>query len=1024
MTSLVVAAVIFVGIVSYKQLSVSDLPTVAYPTLVVSANLPGANPETMANSVTTPLERAFMTIEGLKTITSTSSQGTSEITMQFSLDHDINAAAQDISAQISASMPLLPPNMPTNPTYQKVNPSSSPVLYLLLTSNTMKLSELYNYANTFVGERLSIIPGVAKVTTYGSAYAARIQVDPQIVAARSLDLSTVSSIISASNVNQPMGAFDGPNRYFLMNADGQLIDAKGYNDIVVTYQNNAPLYISGLGIAIDSVKDNKSFTRYISRERDENCCVVAVQKQGGANTVKVNQAILDYLPELEKQLPASIHMEVIFDQSVSILKSVEDVKLTLLLAFLLVVIVIYVYLGKVTDTVIPILVLPMSIVGTFFLMYLLGFSLDNLSLLALTLAIGFVIDDAIVVLENIVRHTENGETPYQAAMNGSRQISITILTMTICLSSVFIPMLFMEGMLGRIFREFSITIVIAILFSGAISLTLTPMLCSRFIPKREPPKEGKPKKHTFSEKLNVVLVREYGKLLGHVIHHPYIMLSLGLIFLIATILIFRAIPSTLEDKQDIGFILASTQTAQDASTKETVQHQLLVNNIVKNDPNVQDFVSVAGQTPNSGLLFIRLKPEDERIEMQEVIDELYPKLFALPGINTFLKSIPMIDLSATTGGGAGSYQYLVSSFDLQKLYTYAKKMSQKVSTLPGFRNVTDDIAISTPQMYLHLDREKLSMYGLSAGTVETILGLAFSGGKISTILTAENEYDVILEVLPQFQKNPESLKYLWLRTQTANGNKVVPLSDVVTKKMTIGPAVISHYNQFPSVTISFNLAPNVALSDASKMLAKAAEEILPSGVSGQIVGAALAFQATMDSLMMLMILAVLFIYMLLGILYESFVLPITVISALPIAMLGALITLLIFGQILSLFALVGIMLLIGIVQKNGIMLIDFANEYLKEPGKTPEEAIYQACLVRFRPIIMTTIAAIMGALPIALGLGYGGAARQPLGLVIVGGLIFSQAVTLFLTPIVFIHFEHLESYIVKKYHIKRHHEMA
>ncbi|MDR3624302.1 MAG: efflux RND transporter permease subunit [Chlamydiales bacterium] len=1014
MTCLIIFALVFLGVTSYRQLPVSDMPSVAYPTLVVNASMPGSSPETTANSITTPLERAFMSIQGIQTITSTSSQGSSEIVLQFTLDTNIDVAAEDVSSAISATQPLLPPNMPNNPSYQKVNPAASPIIYILLSSGTVPLDKLYDYANTFIGERLSILPGVAQVTTYGSPYAARLQLDPELLAARGLDLASLSSIVQQDNANLPTGDIDGPTRYFLMNANGQLNDAKAYNSMFINFQNNAPLTLEDVGKAVNGIQNDKSYTNYISKDRDEASAVLAIQRQPSANTVAVSHEIQRVLPDLAKALPASVKLTIIFDQSTSIIESVNDVKFTLILSFILVVIVIFIYLGKITDTVIPTLVLPMSVIGTFFVMGLLNYSLDNLSLLALTLSIGFIIDDAIVVLENIVRHTEEGKTPYKAALDGSSQISVTIFTMTICLSAVFIPMLFMEGMLGRIFHEFAVTIVVAILFSGAISLTLTPMLCSRFIPARVKTDE-KGKKHTVSERINTFLIKIYGTVLSKVLSHTKITLVVGVICLICTILIFRSLPSTLNDNQDIGFILGYTQTSQGSSSLATIAHQLKVNQVIKEDSNVEDFVSIAGQSNNSGILFIRLKPPKDRLSMPEVLEELTPKFRAIPGVNVFLQSIPLINLSSGTGSNS-AYQYTVSSFDLKKLYTFGNLMTQKIQQLPGFESVNNDLSIATPRMAISMNREKLIMYGLNASSVENILGLAYGGGKVSTILTPANEYDVIIEVNPLFQESPESLKSLWLKS--SQSGKMIPLEDLITWKHTLGASSINHYNQFPSITISFNLAKDLPVSEASNILEKLAAETLPVGVTGQIVGAALAFEATMKNLTFLLIMAVIFIYMLLGILYESFILPLTVLSALPIAVLGALITLLLFGEILSLYALVGLMLLIGIVQKNGIMMIDYAHVILKEPGKTAHEAIYQACLIRFRPIIMTTIAAIMGSLPIALGIGSGGASRRPLGLVIVGGLIFSQLITLFLTPVVFLYFEALQEFLIRKFNIK------
>ncbi|MDR3624303.1 MAG: efflux RND transporter permease subunit [Chlamydiales bacterium] len=1014
MTSLLVFALIFLGVTSYRELPVSNMPSVSYPTLVVNAGMPGSSPETMANSVTTPLERAFMSIQGVQIITSTSKQSSSEIILQFTLDTNIDVAAENVSAAISSTQPLLPPNMPTNPSYQKLDPSQTPTLYIVLSSPVMRLSDLYDYANTYVGERISILPGVGQIQTYGSPYAARLQMDPELLAARKVDFATISSTVQQDNANLPTGDIDGSTRYFLMDADGQLNDAKAYNSMIISFQNNAPLTLKAVGRAVDGLQNPHYYSTFITKDRNEAAVALGVFKQPSANAVKISESVKKILPELENSLPASIKLTVTLDYADFITQSVDDVKTSLLIAFFLVVMVIFIYLGKITDTMIPLLVLPMSIVGTFFVMKLLNYSLDNLSLLALTLSIGFIVDDAIVVLENIVRHAELGERPYEAAMKGSSQISVTVFTMTVCLSSIFIPMLFMEGILGRIFHEFAVTIVITILFSGIISLTLTPMLCSRFIPAREK-KDPADKKHTFSEKLNMFLITKYGFLLAKVLKHPRITLGVGILCLICTVLIFRSLPSSLNNDQDIGFIDGYIKTAQGSSSASTNAKQLQVNEVLRQDKNIESFESSSGEFNDNGSLYIKLKPLAERSSVKEVMKELDRKLREVPGINVFLKSKPLIDLSTGTGSNS-SYQYVVCSFDLQDLYTYSTIMTEKIKELSGFENVNNNLTVSTPRLSIMLNRENLIMYGLNASSVENLLGLAYGGGKVSTILTAANEYYVVVEVDPAYQQKPENLKSLWLKSPTT-GN-MVPLEDLISWKETLGASSINHYNQFPSVTISFDLARDLPLSEASLMLENLAANTLPAGVTGQVVGAALAFEATMNSIVFLLVVAVIFIYAILGILYESIILPITVLSALPIAVLGALITLLIFGEILSLYAMVGLMLLIGIVQKNGIMMIDYAHVILKEPGKTAHEAIYQACLIRFRPIIMTTIAAIMGSLPVALGLGEEGSVRQPLGLVIVGGLIFSQLITLFLTPVVFLYFESLQEFLIKKFKIR------
>jgi HAE1 family hydrophobic/amphiphilic exporter-1 len=1009
MTTLVVLAVLFSGLVSYEKLPVSALPNVEYPVIVVTSELPGASPQTMASSVSTPLERAFMSVSGIQEMTSSSTQGKSVITLSFSLDTNIDIAAQDINAQISATQPLLPQNMPRNPTYQKFNPSEQSFLYLLLTSKVVPRDKLFEYANNFIGNRLSTIPGVAEVKTYGNPFAVRVQMDLDILAARKLDLTSISSSVIQGNSNQPIGNFDGPTRYFLMNSDGRLYNAKEFNNVIVNYKNNAAIRIKDLGFSIDALKDDTKQAYYINKNVNEACVLISLKKQRKANTLQLSESVKNIFPELQQDIPKSINLKIIYDQAPSIIESIDDVKFTLILAFLLVVVIIYIYLGKFTDTIIPILVIPMSIIGTFLVMYILGYSLDNLSLLALTLAIGFVIDDAIVVLENIVRRVEQGESPYQASVEGSKQISTTVLSMTICLSAVFIPLLFLEGILGRFFHEFSLVIIICILFSGVISLTLTPMLCSRFIPKRNKIVDDKKGTPNFSEKLNRYLISKYSFILKKVLDKPLPTFLIGFIFLFFTFYLFTKLPTTLVDKQDIGFINATSTFAPNSSSRNTIQSLSSINEILTNDPYIEDFTAVGADEYNKNTFFIRLKDIKERPGIETVIKQLTEKTKKLVNCNTQFSSIPLINLSI--GGKSGQYQYVISGLNPDVLIDNAQKFTDYLKTVSGFKNVTNDLDLDTPEIFLNLDRKKIASYGLTPGVLQQVVALAYGGNRVSNIQTPINQYDVIIEVLPKFKTNPLALTQFWLKIDE---DKVAPMADMAEASQKLVSASINHYNQLPAVTVSFDTEDEMPLSKASTMLDSISQSLLMPGCVGQIVGKALEFEKTINSLNFLLIMAVIFIYLILGILYESFILPITVLSALPIAILGGLVTLVIFNEILSLYALVGLMLLIGIVQKNGIILVDYANEITLMEDKTPKEAIYEACVMRFRPILMTTIAAIMGAIPIALGLGAGGDARRPLGLVIVGGLFFSQLVTLFLTPVTFLYFDSFQLYLEKK----------
>lgn len=1015
MTSIVMFAILIFGFMSYKRLPVSDLPNVDYPTINVTASLPGASPETMASTVATPLERSFINISGLKTISSNNTQGSTSIVLQFNLEKNIDVAAQEIQAAIAKTLPLLPANMTTNPSYEKVNPSKSPIMYLVLTSDTLNFADLYQMGNVHIGQRLSMIEGVAQVQTYGTPYAIRIQIDSTAIASRQLDINTVSRAIIAGSPSLATGSISSYSKKFSIQTAGQLLSAQAFESLIVDYRDGAPIYIRDIGKSVDSLSNNGFNMRYITKEENTPAIMLAISRQPGANTVKVAEAIQKFLPQIQKDLPHSVNLKVILDKAVNIKAAVNDVKFNLILSFVLVVVVIFLSLGKIVDTIIPTIVLPMSVIGTFSAMYLLDFSADTLSLLALTLSLGFIIDDAIVVLENIVRHTELGETPYQAALIGSRQISVTVFTMTVALCAVFIPMLFMSGLLGRLFNEFAITLVGSILFSGFISLSLTPMLCSRFVPALN--KDLKERKKNLSSRMHDRLLHQYQRSLKHTLKYQKTLVSIALVCLLSTIIIFKLLPTDFFPSEDIGFIVGFLDTGTGTTGKITAKYQNELNQIFKEEPAIRDFVSAPGGS--DGLFFIRLKQTSERNPMAQVLSRLNQQIKQLAGMNVYLNSVSLIDFS--TGGEKGNYDYVLQSIDQEKLYQYSQIMLREMQKLPGFASVSSNLKLENPQLNVKLLRDPASTYGFTAFDIENALRNAYSGGRVTTIQLPGAQYDVILELLPQFKSDPSDLNSIYLKSSSTNA--MVPLAELAEWKTTVGPSEVDHLNQLPAVTLSFSLKDGVPLGEGMDQLNRLAYDTLPPSITGSLTGTAQEFEQTISDLIFLTFVAVIVIYMLLGILYESFILPFTILSALPIAGLGALITLAIFGQPISLYAFVGIILLLGLVQKNGIILVDHANHVMQTPGKSAEEAIFEACSVRFRPIIMTSVAAIVGGLPLALGYGTGGEARRPLGLAIVGGLIFSQLLTLYITPVVFLYFEKLREFLQRKFgNIRDNHE--
>src|SRR5437773_5093320 len=1017
MTAVLTLSVILFGLLAYSQLPVNDLPAVDYPVIQVTVGYPGASPDTIANNIATPLERQFMQINGLGVVTSKSTQGVATFTLQFALDKNIDAAATDVQTAISQAVGALPADLPSPPTYSKSNPNDQPIMYIALTSDSVTSGQLYDYASTQVGQRISILPGVSRVNVFGTKSAIRIKADPSAMWARGITIDDLSAAIKNGTSYTGAGQLDSNSGTAILRPQGQLETADQYSNLIVGGNGSAPVYLRDVATVKDSVQDERINMRFWVRgyEIPSATTIVAVNRRAGANAVEVSKSIHEVLPMISAELPGSIRVTPIYDRSLSIVNSVVDVETTLVIAFVLVVIVIFAFLGRATDTLIPTVALPLSLLITFVAMRGLGYSLDNLSLMALTLAIGFLVDDAIVFLENTVRRMERGEQPFEAAINSAREISFTIMSMTISLAAVFIPLVFMTGLVGRIFREFAITIVIAIFASGLVSLTLTPLMCARLLKPR-----GEGSKKTWMERviggIEKRVLALYGASLWWFLRHRWVSPIIWVVCVAGTILLFMLIPKAFLPPGDSSVVFGAFIAREGSSPDQMKALQNRVDEMLHQDPNVITDFTLTGATgflaANQGITFTFIKPPSERPPIGEVTGQMMGRLNSIPGVFTFLRPFPVLEISTgVTSQQQGQYAFAVSGANPQQVYDVAQRLLLKLMPYPGFLTVSSDFFNDTPNLDIDIKREEAKTYGVSETRILTLLRNAFSQNYLYLIKKPEDQYQVILEVEDSARANPEDLSKLYIRSD--DGQRLVSLGELVTWKKILGPQTVNHLNQFTSMTLFFNLKPGVALGDATNYIQKSAAEIVPSTIRGELQGEAQTFSNTVTSLTILMALAVFVMYVILAILYESYVHPLTVLSTLPTALVGGLLTLFVFGQEASLYAFVGMFMLMGIVKKNGIMIVDFARARV-DAGEAADKAIHDASMDRFRPILMTTLAAVFGAMPIALGFGADGSSRRPLGQVVVGGLVVSQFITLYITPVIYLYLEQFQEKVLDR----------